>query len=162
MLFRSIVRACNREAIASSALAGLPVDASKLLLGNRFFMPNQEGYQDNSGDWTYNVDAAKKLLDDAGWAPGSDGIRVKDGQRLSFGFTLPSGTPTTENEANLLQAQLKEVGIEVKLVPVDTNGYFKDYINTGNFEMTSFTWQGTQYPMANIGQIYSLDRKSVV
>lgn len=151
---QAIVRACNREAIASSALAGLPVDASKLLLGNRFFMPNQEGYQDNSGDWTYNVDAAKKLLDDAGWAPGSDGIRVKDGQRLSFGFTLPSGTPTTENEANLLQAQLKEVGIEVKLVPVDTNGYFKDYINTGNYEMTSFTWQGTQYPMANIGQIY--------
>ena len=42
----------------------------------------------------------------------------------------------------------------MKLVPVDTNGYFKDYINTGNYEMTSFTWQGTQYPMANIGQIY--------
>ena len=42
----------------------------------------------------------------------------------------------------------------MKLVPVDTNGYFNDYINTGNYEMTSFTWQGTQYPMANIGQTY--------
>ena len=30
-------------------------------------------------------------------------------------------------------------------------------INTGNYEMTSFTWQGTQYPMANIGQIYGTD-----
>ena len=37
---------------------------------------------------------------------------------------------------------------------VESAKYFKDYINTGNYEMTSFTWQGTPYPMMNIGQIY--------
>lgn len=151
---QALLRACNRQAIAESDLAGLPVDTSKVLLGNRFFMPNQAGYQDNSGDWSYDVEAAKKLLDDAGWVEGSDGIREKDGQRLSVSFTLPAGTPTTENEATLLQSQVKEIGMEIKLNSVDSNGYFKDYINTGNFELTAFTWQGTQYPMANIGQIY--------
>ena len=32
-------------------LAGLPVDAKKTLMGNRFFLPVQEGYVDNSADW---------------------------------------------------------------------------------------------------------------
>ncbi|WP_244960198.1 ABC transporter family substrate-binding protein [Actinomyces faecalis] len=151
---QALLRACDRQAIAASDLTGLPVDTEKLLLGNRFFMPNQDGYQDNSKDWTYDVEAAKKLLEDAGWTEGSDGIREKDGQRLSISFTMPAGVPTTENEATLLQSQVKEAGIEIKLNPVDSNGYFKDYINKGNFEITAFTWQGTQYPMANIGQIY--------
>lgn len=151
---QAVLRACDREAIAKSDLAGLPVDTSKVLLGNRFFMPNQDGYQDNSKDWSYDVEAAKKLLEDAGWKEGADGIREKDGQRLAVSFTLPAGVPTTENEATLLQAQLKEIGMELKLTSVDSNGYFKDYITPGNFEMTAFTWQGTQYPMANIGQIY--------
>ena len=70
------------------------MEVDKLLLGNRFFLTVQEGYQDNSGDWSHDPEAAKKLLDDAGWKEGSDGIRVKNGQRLTFAFTLPSGTPT--------------------------------------------------------------------
>ncbi|QPL05734.1 MULTISPECIES: ABC transporter family substrate-binding protein [Actinomyces] len=151
---QALLRACNREAIAQSDLVGLPVDISKVLLGNRFFMPNQEGYQDNSTQWGYDVEAAKKLLDEAGWTEGADGIREKDGQRLTISFTMPAGVQTTENEANLLQAQVKEAGMEITLNPVDTNGYFKDYIRPGNFELTAFTWNGTQYPMANIGQIY--------
>lgn len=151
---QAVVRACDRASIAASDLAGLPVEVDKLLLGNRFFMPSQKGYQDNGKDWSYDVEAAKKLLDDAGWVPGADGVREKDGTRLSFAFTLPAGTPTTENEATLLQSQLKEVGIEMTLNPVDSNLYFKDYIRPGNYEITAFTWQGTQYPMANIGQIY--------
>ncbi len=157
---QAVMRACNRKAIAESDLAGLPVEVDKLLLGNRFFMPNQKGYQDNGKDWSYDPEAAKKLLDEAGWTVGADGIREKDGQRLSFSFTMPSGTPTTENEANLLQSNLKEVGVEMTLNPVDSNGYFKDYIAVGNYEMTAFTWQGTQYPMANIGQIYGTDSGS--
>lgn len=151
---QAVLRACDRASIAQSDLAGLPVDVNSLLLGNRFFMPSQKGYQDNGKDWSYDVEAAKKILDDAGWAPGAGGVREKDGQRLSFAFTLPAGTPTTENEATLLQSQLKEVGIEMTMNPVDTNKYFTDYVRPGNYEMTAFTWQGTQYPMANIGQIY--------
>ena len=81
---QAITRACNREAIAASDLAGLPVDAKKVLLGNRFFLPVQEGYQDNSTSWGHDVEAAKKLLDDAGWVAGSDGVRVKDGKKLEL------------------------------------------------------------------------------
>ncbi|SPT53218.1 Nickel-binding periplasmic protein precursor [Actinomyces bovis] len=157
---QAVMRACDRKSIAESDLAGLPVEVDKLLLGNRFFMPSQKGYQDNSKDWSHDVEAAKKLLEDAGWKAGADGIREKDGQRLAFAFTLPTGAQATQNEANLLQSQLKEVGIEMTLDTVDANAYFKEYIHPGNYAMTAFTWQGTQYPMANIGQIYGKGSQS--
>lgn len=157
---QALLRACDRESIAASDLAGLPVETKDLLLGNHFFMPSQEGYQDNSGDWSYDVEAAKKLLDDAGWVVpdgATDGIREKDGVRLSFKYTVGSGTPTTENEGNLLQAQLKEVGMEMLMNPVESGKYFTDYIQVKNYEITAFTWEGTPYPMANVGQIYASD-----
>lgn len=157
---QALLRACDRKAIAESDLAGLPVEPDKLLLGNRFFMPSQDGYQDNSTDWSYDVEAAKKLLDDAGWVPGADGIREKDGQRLSFAFTLPAGTPTSENEGTLLQSQIKEVGMEMTLRTVDVDGYFTEYINPGNYEITAFTWQKSNFPMAYIKQTYGTGSNS--
>lgn len=157
---QAIVRACDREAIANSALAGLPVDPSEFLLGNRFFMPSQEGYKDNSGPWSYDVEAAKKLLEDAGWKEGADGIREKDGKRLSIAVTIPAGVSTSENESTLLQNQLKDVGIEITLNAVESAKFFDDYVTVGNYEITVFAWVGTQYPMANVGQQYQTDAGS--
>jgi len=115
---------------------------------------------DNSGDWGYDPEAAKKLLEDAGWKEGSDGIREKNGQRLPFVYTYPANTPTTENEGNLLQSQLKDVGIEMTMQSVESDKYFPDYVNVKNYGITAFTWQKTQYPMANIKQIYGTDSDS--
>lgn len=144
----------NREAIAKSDLTGLPVEVDKLLLGNHFFMPSQKGYEDNSKDFSYDAEKAKKMLEDLGWKAGSDGIREKDGKRLSAAITIPNGASATENEAKLLQAQMKEIGFEITFANVESDKYFTDYIIPGNYEITAFTWQGTQYPLANIGQIY--------
>ena len=152
---QALMRATDRAAITKSSLAGMPVDANKVLLGNHFFMPSQEGYVDNSTKWSHDIEAAKKLLDGAGWKEPSPGaIRVKDGKKLSIKFTRPTAVPTTKTESELLQSQLKKIGMEVVMEDVESAKYFKDYINKKNFEITSFTWQGTPYPMMNIGQIY--------
>lgn len=152
---QALVRATDRAAITKSSLAGMPVDANKVLLGNHFFMPSQEGYVDNSTKWSHDIEAAKKLLDGAGWKEPSPGaIRVKDGKKLSIKYTRPTAVPTTKTESELLQSQLKKIGMEVVMEDVESAKYFKDYINKKNFEITSFTWQGTPYPMMNIGQIY--------
>ena len=152
---QALMRATDRAAITKSSLAGMPVDANKVLLGNHFFMPSQEGYVDNSTKWSHDIEAAKKLLDGAGWKEPSPGaIRVKDGKKLSIKFTRPTAVPTTKTESELLQSQLKKIGMEVVMEDVESAKYFKDYINKKNFEITSFTWQGTLYPMMNIGQIY--------
>lgn len=61
---------------------------------------------------TQNVSGAKKLLEDDGWKPGSDGIREKDGKKLSF--TLVYWQPSND-ELQLVQQELKAVGIDLQL-----------------------------------------------
>ena len=57
--------------------------------------------------------AAAALLDKAGWKPGPDGIRVKNGQRLSGFYGAPP--PLEPDTAVEIQAVAKRVGIELKV-----------------------------------------------
>lgn len=151
---QAIVRATNREAIAKSDLVGLPINPSELMLGNHFFMPGQEGYQDNSGDFAYDVEAAKKQLDEAGWKlPEGKTIREKAGKPLTVKYSVLTGVPTSENEGKLLQSDLAKVGIDLKFVNIAPDDFSKN-LQAHSFEIMAFTWQGTNYPMANVRQIY--------
>lgn len=157
---QAVMLACDRRAIAESDLAGLPVEVDKVLLGNRFFMPNQTGYQDNSGPWAHDAEAAKKLLDEAGWVEGPDGVREKNGEKATFKFVHSVGVTTSQNEAQLLQAQLQEVGIEMTIEATPVDQWQIGVLDPKAFNMVAFTWNGTQYPMANIGQIYGTGSQS--
>ncbi len=157
---QAIVKGLNREAIAASDLAGLPVEPAELMMGNHFFMPGQEGYVDNSEDFKFDPEAAGKQLDELGWKL-EDGaeFRTKDGQTLEIEYQLLQGIPTSENEGKLLQSDMANIGVKVNMVnksPDDFPGFLLD----GTFGITSFAWQGTPYPMANVGQIYGCDSDS--
>jgi len=65
-----------------------------------------------------DLGTAEALLDEAGWAAGSDGVRTKDGERLRLTLMLNPGLPDLVALGNALQAQLVETGIEVELVGV--------------------------------------------
>ncbi|MCP4085309.1 MAG: ABC transporter family substrate-binding protein [Actinomycetia bacterium] len=151
---QAIVKATDREAIAQSDLAGLPVDAEQLMLGNHFFMPGQQGYVDNAGDFAYDPEAAMAQLDEAGWVlPEGGKFREKDGTPLVVEYAMLTGVPTSENEGKLLQSNLAAVGIQLNLIPTPTD----DFVSTltgGTFGIVAFTWQGTNYPMRNVRQIY--------
>ena len=118
------------------------------------------GYQDNSTSWGHDVEAAKKLLDGAGWVAGSDGVRAKDGTKLELVMTIPSNAPVATNEANLLQKQLGEVGIKLSVSTVEIDKYFPEYLNKKNYALTAFTTENTQYPLANVGQYYASTSQS--
>lgn len=64
-------------------------------------------------------DKAKKLLDDAGWKAGADGIRVKDGVKASLTYQTTSGDKLRELAQQVIQEQLKDIGIalEIKNIP---------------------------------------------
>lgn len=68
-------------------------------------------YEDLSGQLKADLPAAKALLEQGGWQAGADGIRVKDGQRLSFTVSYWQSAPFIE----LVQQQLKLAGIEMQL-----------------------------------------------
>ncbi|MFG2983881.1 ABC transporter substrate-binding protein [Streptomyces sp. NPDC048258] len=62
----------------------------------------------------YDLDRAKRILDDAGWKAGEDGIRVKDGVRASFPLWYTSGDKIRQDHALAFASDAKKAGIEVK------------------------------------------------
>lgn len=60
-----------------------------------------------------DVERAKKLLDDGGWAVGSDGVREKNGTRASMNLYYSAGDTVRQGIAEEFSNQMKELGIEV-------------------------------------------------
>jgi len=88
-----------------------------------FIQGNVPEAGDYSSAFAFDADKAKKLLDDAGWKPGPDGFRVKDGKVLEFPLTPNPYVPSTKAEDELIAQQLERIGIKVNLKVVDVAGY---------------------------------------
>jgi peptide/nickel transport system substrate-binding protein len=61
----------------------------------------------------YDPAAAQKILQDAGYTKGADGIFQKGGKRLSFTYHNPSGSPSQQMQAGMIQQYLLGIGIEI-------------------------------------------------
>jgi peptide/nickel transport system substrate-binding protein len=68
--------------------------------------------------YRYDKAAAQKMLDDAGWVKGSDGIRVKGGQKFSFEINTNAGNKVRESLIQVMQQQWKEIGVEAQPRPI--------------------------------------------
>ncbi|WP_372666341.1 ABC transporter substrate-binding protein [Amycolatopsis kentuckyensis] len=81
--------------------------------------------------------AAASALDAAGWTKGADGVRAKNGKKLSL--TVLYGTqlgPTMAPTAELVQQQWKSLGAEVTLKAVDSPGLSQVLFGTGEWEVS--------------------------
>jgi peptide/nickel transport system substrate-binding protein len=76
-----------------------------------------------AGQYPVGFDPAKarSLLRAAGWLRGPDGIRVKDGKRLSFEVKLPSGGATSMLGTEFIQQEWRAIGVEMKIRVVTLN-----------------------------------------
>lgn len=74
-----------------------------------------------------DVPAAKKLLDEAGWVPGADGIREKDGQKLSLKFPVSTNQsiPAEQSLFEQIQEQAKGLGIAITITPLDLSSWYE-------------------------------------
>lgn len=63
--------------------------------------------------YQHDATLAARLLDEAGWRPGADGIRSKDGKRLSFSLVSLSSWPDMLVYSPIVRSQLAKVGIEI-------------------------------------------------
>jgi peptide/nickel transport system substrate-binding protein len=71
----------------------------------------------------YDTTRARALLDSAGWLPGPDGVRVKDGRRLEFGITTPVASAARKQYSVLLQEAFKRVGAAARIDETDMAGF---------------------------------------
>ena len=147
------------ESIGASDLAG--IDWPVAPLNNHVFLQGQEGYVDTAAatGLDHDPDKARALLDAAGWTPGADGIREKDGRPLVVKFTQIATVKASENEALQARAQLEEVGIRLDIATIPV-ARFTQTLTAHEFELIAFSWMGTPYPFSGLAQLYGTGSES--
>lgn len=88
---------------------------------------------DGSGNPRDNLRKASQLLDEAGWKPGPDGMRVKDGQKLEF--EIVDGSPVFERWVLPFTQNLKRLGVNATFRAIDSAQY-QNRMNSFDFDMT--------------------------
>ena len=88
-------------------------------------LPAPEIYKStaNDGCLVQDIEGAKKLLDEAGWVPGADGVRVKDGKRLSLLYQTSTNAVRQDFQA-LIKQWWSEIGVETELKNIDASVFF--------------------------------------
>jgi peptide/nickel transport system substrate-binding protein len=77
----------------------------------------------NDGCLTQDIEGANKLLDEAGWLPGPDGIRQKDGVRLSILYQTSTNSVRQSTQA-LIKQWWSQIGVETELRNIDSAVFF--------------------------------------
>lgn len=148
---KAVAQAIDRVTIAKSANEPLGVTATTD--GNWIYMPGQKGYTDTVDEkLPHDLDAAKKDLEAAGWEH-SDGKWMKDGKQLKLSIIVPQGTKSNELRAQQVQSSLKQIDVPVALDEVPTGDYFTNIMN-GKYEMATFGYQGTLFPVSSAESLF--------
>lgn len=140
---QALAYAIDKEAISEGLTYGYEPVANTIV-------PDGTPYSDICGteDYTYNVDRANQLLDEAGWGMNqSTGIREKDGTPLHVVFTCPTDDSTIGSIATLFQSQLAEVGIEVEIKSMEKMEWYASYMEPTGWDITAMTAGFFNYAM---------------
>ncbi|WP_299310254.1 peptide ABC transporter substrate-binding protein [uncultured Croceicoccus sp.] len=125
---QALYAALDREAIIGSLYHGVPQITET-------FMPQQSFYHNpDLPVQEYNPEKARAILDAAGWRPGSDGIREKNGVRLAFENSTTSGDHLREMVQQYLQQTFREIGAEMTIANLPPAVMWGDFWTQSRFD----------------------------
>ncbi|SDH09548.1 peptide/nickel transport system substrate-binding protein [Bradyrhizobium sp. Rc2d] len=132
----ALYAAIDKEAIIQGLYYGVPTSTET-------FMPRQSFYFNaHLPLHEFNLNRAGQILEKAGWLPGRDGIRAKNGVRLSFANSTTSGDPLREQVQQFLQQTFAQLGVEMKISNLPAA------VMWGEF------WQQSQFDSVIVGSTY--------
>ena len=120
--------AVDQSAVLKGVYNGIGKEAHQYLVGSL-----EESKVGEEFEIHFNLDKANQLLDEAGWARGTDGLRQKDGTALSVDLWTRSDTEF-KRIAEVVQAQLKAVGMKVAISVFDA-GTLNDQLKKGEHQL---------------------------
>jgi peptide/nickel transport system substrate-binding protein len=105
---QAISHAIDREGIAQAVYFGHAVATYGPIASNwKWYEPGVEQFNQ------FDPDLAKSLLDEAGWTEGSDGIREKNGTKLSWTNVNFGNQPFNRPIVEAISANLREIGVDM-------------------------------------------------
>lgn len=148
---KAVVLAADSPAMVKALFDGVYVPANALVT------PNLSGYRENQIPYTHDPKKAAELLDSAGWTMGEDGVRTKNGKQLSLDLINMSDFGFDEI-AQVLQSQLKKVGIKVNISDQSWPAVGTTYVDGKQHIASQFyTTSSTQ----GIRALYACDEKAL-
>lgn len=120
--------AIDRQAVVQTVYQG---NADPSPLSRALFGPAADAVKGAA----FNPDRARQLLDQAGWRPGDGGIRMKDGRRLSLSYLTLSPTPDAKLIGEVIQDQLRRIGVEIRIDPAGDAATTGARRNDGQYDL---------------------------
>jgi peptide/nickel transport system substrate-binding protein len=130
---RALFHAVDREAIAEQLMRGTVRVADTPL------NPTSPFHNGDVQASSYDPDRAREILEGAGWVEGPGGIRVKGGRRFAFRMLNRAGSTDRIQVAQVIQAQLRQVGVEVSFETLESAAWTQEWRN-GNWEAVVSAW----------------------
>jgi peptide/nickel transport system substrate-binding protein len=125
---QALYHALDKATIIEALYYGLPSPTES-------YMPQQSFYANpDLPKHEYDPEKAKKVLDDAGWVPGSDGIRAKNGVKLSFSNSTTAGNHIREQVQQFMQQSFKDIGVEMTISNLPPAVMWGEYWTSSQFD----------------------------
>lgn len=132
---QAISYAIKKDEIVSGVLLGLGKPATGP------FKPGTWAYNDHVKTYPYDPAKARALLKEAGWADANgDGVLEKDGKAFAFEILTNQGNETRQKCAEIIQRQLKEIGIIANIRIVEWSAFVTHFINKRRFDAVILGW----------------------
>lgn len=130
---QAIAYAVNRDSIIKDLLKNQAKKAYSLI-------PEESWAYSAKTKYDYNPEKAKLLLDEAGFKdPDGDGPQMRFPNEISF--KISAGSNAISQFSQVIQQDLKKIGIPVKLEPLERNTML-DNFSKGQYQMVASSWVG--------------------
>lgn len=133
---QALAHGANREGIANALFKG------RQPVAHGTEPPKSQYHNDNIKKYPYDPVKAGKLLDAAGWKRGNpSAIRMKEGEKLSLILMTTSGNKTREKIEQLLQAQWRQLGVDIQIQNQPAKVFFGDTMHRRKYTgLAMYSW----------------------
>ena len=97
--------------------------------------PSSQFYNKDVESYKFDMNKAAKLLDEAGWKKGSDGVRVKNGNKLSIHFLASSPNDVLDKLIPIIKQDYEKLGVDLVSEEMEFNQVLKKIKSTSGWNM---------------------------
>lgn len=133
----AIATAINKQDLVDVVLQGQGAPGVGIIpptLGGGFW------FNRNLEDVPFNLDEANRILEEAGYLMGADGVRAKDGVRLEFRLQFPSDSSNYPRAADMIASWLNQAGIKATPSAVDPDSLVVATNPNADYDMVIWGW----------------------
>jgi peptide/nickel transport system substrate-binding protein len=133
----AIAYSINKQDIADIVLQGLATPGDSIVpptLGGGFW------HSPNIKDIPFDIAGANRVLDEAGYVLGEDGVRAKDDLRLEFRLQFPADSATYPRVADMLADWFSQAGMKATPEAVDSDSLIAATTPAGDYDLVIWGW----------------------